>query len=266
MTQHDSDATGLVIAAARAITPAPVPTYTPDQMIAALEQYRALQTALDQAMPDQIVTIADRHFRRRGYWRAIGVAFNLTVAPLEERREVQGTFQDGQPNFGYLVTYQATAPNGRRAIGDGACFAIEKAPRRTAAELWRALPAQATEHNIRSHAHTRGYNRAIANLVGFGETPAEEVDADAGPGASRVARRGRRGPPDAPPAPAMIDASQQRRLFERARAAGWTDDQALKAWFVEHGIGDTSRIAVDDYDAILDQLLIDRPGAAAGAE
>ena len=35
---------------------------------------------------------------------------------------------------------------------------------------------RATEHNVRSHAHTRAYARAVSNLVGFGEVSAEEVD------------------------------------------------------------------------------------------
>jgi hypothetical protein len=129
------------------------------------------------------------------------VAFNLTVEPVSERREVSGVFEDGRDNFGYVVTYRAKAPNGRAIAGDGACFAVEKArrfkcphphprgwknksehwPAETCPDFdpafqWRTLPAQATEHNIRSHAHTRAFNRAVSNLVGFGEVSAEEVE------------------------------------------------------------------------------------------
>ena len=32
-----------------------------------------------------------------------------------------------------------------------------------------------TVHNVRSHAHTRAFNRAVSNLVGFGEVSADEL-------------------------------------------------------------------------------------------
>ena len=65
----------------------------------------------------------------KGYWRAVAVAFNLRLEAIEERRDVSGAFDDGHENFGYTIVYRATAPNGRHATGDGACFAIEKARR-----------------------------------------------------------------------------------------------------------------------------------------
>jgi hypothetical protein len=277
LTEQNSQTSLVVADRGNALPRSPVPTYTPDQMIAALREYRALQHALDQAMPDQVIEIAGRQFRKRGYWRAIGVAFHLSIEPLEERREVHGRFQDGQDNFGGLVSYKATAPNGRAAIGDGCVFAVEKAPRFRCphphprregkslhyppeacpdfdpAYIWRALPLQATEHNIRSHAHTRAYNRAISNLVGFAETPAEEIpDSDLDDDRPRRRRRG----------VDTIDDTQRRRLFERAEAAGWTRDQ-LKAWLAGRGITDTSAIARTDYDAVLDELLIATPAASS---
>lgn len=182
----------------------PLPVFTGEQMAQAFSAYRLLQTALDRSMPEQIMQLEGKPFRKKGYWRAIAVAFKLTVEPTHERREVQGDFEDARPNFGYVVTYRATAPNGRSASGDGSCFAVEKARRfrcphvkhpnstytvHFPAEscpdydphyIWRAQPSQATEHNIRSHAHTRAFNRAVSNLVGFGEVSAEEVDREHG--------------------------------------------------------------------------------------
>lgn len=179
----------------------PLPVFLGTQMVAALTAYKELQSALDRAMPDQLMELDGKKFRKKGYWRALSVAFNLTVEPTEERREVSGQFDDGRDNFGYVVTYRATAPNGRAITGDGACFAVEKAKRFKCphahpkgwknktehwphdscpdfdpAFQWRALPGQSTEHNIRSHAHTRAFNRAVSNLVGFGEVSAEEVE------------------------------------------------------------------------------------------
>lgn len=189
------------------------PALTGEQMVTALKSYQDLQKALDRAMPDQIQEIEGREFRKKGYWRAIALAFNLTVEPIDERREVSGQFNDGRDNFGWVVTYRALHPRGRMAVGDGSCFAIEKArrfkcphpdpqqpdnkkrtehfPRNTCPQFdpnfsWRALPAEATEHNVRSHAHTRAFNRAVSNLVGFGEVSAEEIDTtkDAEPAAA----------------------------------------------------------------------------------
>ena len=196
----------------------PSPVFRGQQMVKALADYRELQKALDESMPDQLIELEGKQFRKKGYWRAISVAFNLTVEPIPdtERRDTNGVFVDGQNNFGYIVMYRATT--GMRSVtGDGACFAVEKARRfkcphpetpdskrtlhfpHTAcpdydpAFQWRALPPEATEHNIRSHAHTRAMNRAISNLVGFGEVSAEEVERDEHPAATVEKRPARPG-------------------------------------------------------------------------
>ena len=164
----------------------PLPVFTGAEMAAALTAYRQLQQALDAAMPEQIIRLDGKPFRRKGYWRAIAVAFNLSVDVVNERREVHGDFEDGFENFGYVVTYRAISPSGARAeTGDGACFAIEKAKRD---DGWRVTPRQATEHNVRAHAHTRAFNRAVSNLVGFGEVSAEEVDHHEQPVSHRPAK------------------------------------------------------------------------------
>jgi len=123
-------------------------------------RYRALQTDIDKAMPDCIIKISGREFRKKNYWRAVGVAFSLKVECVSEGRITQGE------DWGYKAMYRATAKNGMSADGDGICMASEKAER------------QRSEHNVRSHCHTRAYNRAISNLVGFGEVSAEEVERD----------------------------------------------------------------------------------------
>lgn len=179
----------------------PLPVFSGEQMTVALTAYKHLQTSIDQAMPDQIMDLAGKKFRKKGYWRAVAVAFGLTVENVSEERVVSGQFQDGHENFGFLVTKRATAPNGRMIMGDGTCFAVEKAarfrcphpekegstrtlhfPQNTCPSFdpnfqWKSLSGDATEHNVRAHAHTRAFNRAVSDLVGFGEVSAEEVDA-----------------------------------------------------------------------------------------
>jgi hypothetical protein len=130
---------------------------TPGDVSAAFREYQQIQAALDKAMPDCIMTIQGRRFRKKSYWRAIATAFNLTV---ELRRDER--IQEGE-DWGWLVAYRATAPNGRSSDGDGTCMASEK------------RSSQATIHNVRAHAHTRAWNRAVSNLVGFGEVSAEEM-------------------------------------------------------------------------------------------
>lgn len=144
----------------------PLPVYSGKQMADALVAYKDLQASLDRAMPDQIIKLDDKPFRKKGYWRAVAVAFNLAVECVSETRDVFGALDNGGENYGYRVTYRASTKGGRSSVGDGTCTAAEKSKGRM----------RATEHNVRSHAHTRALNRAIANLVAFGEVSAEEIE------------------------------------------------------------------------------------------
>lgn len=144
----------------------PLPVFRGAEMTQAVLAYKDLQQALDRAMPDCIVKLDGKPYRKKAYYKAVAVAFNLTVKVTEERREVCGELEDGSDNYTYFVTYEASTPSGRTASGDGACSASEKQRGRM----------KASEHNVRSHAHTRACNRAISNLVGFGEVSAEEIE------------------------------------------------------------------------------------------
>lgn len=134
-----------------------------DEMALAITEYKELQNTLDKSMPDQIMEIQGKQFRKKNYWRALRTAFGLSVecrTPEDQERVVT------DDDWGYRVTYRATSPTGNFADGDGCCMASEKSKGRMTA----------TEHNVRSHAHTRGFNRAVSNLVGFGEVSAGEIE------------------------------------------------------------------------------------------
>ncbi len=155
-------------------TPAAIVEADPGMVVAALENYQSIQVALDRSMPDCIITIQGKPFRKKKYWRAIATAFNLRLELVSEQRHVI----EGKPislecdvgnDWGYHVVYRATASNGRLCDGDGACYASEKLNQ----DGWPT--AMMTEHVVRAHAHTRAKNRAIADLVGFGEVSADEV-------------------------------------------------------------------------------------------
>lgn len=225
---------------------APIPLFSGPQMEQAFTAYRTLQVALDRAMPDQIMTAGDKAFRKKGYWRAVAVAFDLSVDPVEERREVSGVFEDGRENFGYLVTYRATYRN-RSVTGDGACFASEKAKRR-GIDRWQQQPPDATEHNVRAHAHTRAFNRAVSNLVAFGEVSAEEMDRE-----DDDDRRGPQRGPSRDIEPDTISDGQRKRLYAISKECNWTPE-AVRALLQQHGFEHSNDVTRVQYDAIITAL------------
>jgi hypothetical protein len=157
----EADVTALEIPADRD----PMPVYDGTAMVKALNAYRELQAALDQEMPEAIVEVHGRKFRKKIYWRTIARAFNLSVGEVRGSEELL-TASGG--DWGYKVTYRAVGKSGVYADGDGACMASEK------------FGSGDTVHNVRSHAHTRAFNRATSNLCGFGEVSADEVQLDVG--------------------------------------------------------------------------------------
>lgn len=261
----------------------PLPAFRGPQMAEALVAYKELQGALDRSMPDQLMELDGKAFRKKGYWRAVSVAFNLNVEPIYEAREVHGIFEDGRENFGYVVTYRASSGN-RSASGDGSCFAVEKArrfkcphperegskrtlhwPHDTCPDFdpgfqWRTLPAQATEHNIRSHAHTRAYNRAVSNLVGFGEVSYDELDDNEKHEEPRTVGNGHT-PQAARPAMQApqrksgqpISEAQRRRMFAIAMNHGWSEDE-YRAHIKHKGFDRDEEVTRDVYEAICGEL------------
>jgi hypothetical protein len=142
------------------------------------DTYIAIQRAIDERMPDSIMDIQGKPFRKKSYWRAVATAFNLSVKPTSD--EYFETTED----WGYKIVYVATAPSGRDAYGDGTCMHSDKRvydwdytkkPRVRLGVNKLKTEDNATHHNVRGHAHTRAYNRAVSNLVGFGEVSAEEM-------------------------------------------------------------------------------------------
>ena len=132
------------------------------------DTYLAIQKAIDERMKDSVMEIQGKPFRKKAYWRAVATAFNVTYEP--HRDEYFEVGEEG--DWGYRVTYRAWTPSGRVAYGDGCVMASEK--RRRDGSM-----VDATHHNVRGHAHTRAINRAVSNLVGFGEVSAEEMPMDA---------------------------------------------------------------------------------------
>lgn len=134
---------------------------TPEQGATAVRNYTELKNMLDKELEDCVVMVNTRNgqkpFRKKTYWRAIGNCFKLSYEIIrDERIELDG-------DWGYEVTVRATDLEGRFSDGDGSCFASEK------------IGLASKVHDVRAHAKTRATNRAIADLVAFGEVTYEEV-------------------------------------------------------------------------------------------
>ena len=252
MSDNTEPTTALVVDKGTAL-----PAFSGQEMAAAFTAYRALQDQLDLAMPNEIMTIGKRQFRKKGYWRAIRMAFNLSVECIKEERVDIYYATTGETDWGWLVTYRAKAGNGRTADGDGACYSAEKQK--------KVGDTFATEHNVRSHAHTRAFNRAVSNLVGFGEVSADELSED---DASRIREEGgHSGEHHAPrpqqrerSAPAqqgqrqgprgkLISDPMRGRFFAKWKAAGKTQEE-VDAYLMERfGIESSKELTFDVYDA-----------------
>lgn len=132
---------------------------SPDELGARIDAYNALAHELEKR-PGYIVQIKGKPFRTKGFWRTMARISHISVQLLEERATVDG------PARKYRVVVRATAPDGSYADGIGGASSTEPAKK------------DMSDHAIAALAHTRAVNRAIADLVGFGEPSAEEVDAD----------------------------------------------------------------------------------------
>jgi hypothetical protein len=230
----------------------PMPVFRGEQMAQALVAYKELQGALDRAMPDQLMELDGKPFRKKGYWRAVARAFNLSVELVEERRDVYGVLVDSDgvetQNYAWIVTYRASTSSGTSAIGDGACAASEKQRGRM----------KASEHNVRSHAHTRAMNRAVSNLVGFGEVSAEEVERSehgslegevVGGPTPHAPRPPAQTPPRKSSGNGTISEAQRRRMYAIAKSAGWSDED-YRAHVKTHGFERDEAVTRDVYEAL----------------
>lgn len=129
-----------------------------------VDHYESLKRMLDTKLQDCVIIVktrqGERPFRTKAYWRAIGNCFKLSYEIIrDERIELDG-------DWGYEVTVRATDLSGRYSDGDGTCFASEKSG------------PSSKVHDVRAHAKTRATNRAIADLVAFGEVSYDELTAD----------------------------------------------------------------------------------------
>ena len=68
------------------VAASPLPVFSGQEMAGAFKAYQALQEELDKAMPDCIMKIQGKDFRKKNYWRAVRMSFNLQVECTSDKR------------------------------------------------------------------------------------------------------------------------------------------------------------------------------------
>jgi len=200
-----------------------MPAVTSDEAVAAFQAYQDLAKKITLKEDIQMIKTSQgaRPFKKKSFWRKVQRYFNLSVEITEERKEEHG---DGE--IVYHFKARAIAPNGAFMDGTGSCSSMEK-------------EYENTEHNTRATAETRAKNRAISDLVAFGEVSAEEV------------MQGE--PTKTTSSDGKISEKQRKRLFAISKSKGLTEDD-VKNLIKGYGYEKTADINWKDYDKIIEEI------------
>jgi len=173
------------------------PLISPEEALKEWENYQRLVNQI--LKPEDTQEIQGRPFKKKSFWRKLDKFFGLSLILVSEKKEFKNILirkytEERESKSGnkypkditeieyypedyshelkegeqlkktliFNIVYRAIAPNGQYMDGDGACDTWEK-----------GYPDG--YHDTRATAHTRAKNRAISDLVGFGEVSAEEV-------------------------------------------------------------------------------------------
>lgn len=188
----------------------PVGMITPagsiDQAIEQFQIYQQLKSKLGSVEDFQAIKSNKdgkvKYHPNKSFVRKIQRFFNVSCEILQDEalRNPDGEIE------AWLVKVRAIhLGTGAFQEGDGSCSYDEKRNKRQPATL----------HNIRAHAVTRAKNRAILDLVGFGEVTAEEISGDSS--SFEVV--------DTDNDPNLITHKQRKALFSISRKKGLSDDE-----------------------------------------
>lgn len=135
------------------------PIVTPAEADRVLEMIRAFDYFKAHALSkNDIVEIQRKPYVKKSGWSKYALACNVSTELRDERVEERNDRRI------YHFTYRAIhLPSGRFADAVGTASEAEKPD-------WNH-----PEHDVRTLAQTRAFNRAISNLVGGGEVSAEEM-------------------------------------------------------------------------------------------
>lgn len=141
----------------------PLLPMSPDAARQAMAKYQELTSAM--LVDEDWQRIPSGKFVKRSGFQKIASGYGVSTEIVSETVERDS---GGKPLRAHAVV-RATHPNGRHADGSGSC-SVDESRFRTPSGRAKA------EHDISATAATRATNRAISNLVGFGQVSAEEVD------------------------------------------------------------------------------------------
>jgi hypothetical protein len=109
------------------------------------------------------VNIKGKQFLKKSAWRKYINAFGISIDMLKDKVEDTGKDIIAE------CTVKATAPNGQFVVAVGT---------KSKSEYWSEKGqdyGSYTLHNLKATARTRAINIAVSDLVGYGETSAEEL-------------------------------------------------------------------------------------------
>lgn len=130
-----------------------------DDILAQWHMYQELKRQI--GTPDDFQKIGDKQHPKKSFVRKVQRFFNVSCEIIQDEPLKD---EKGKP-IAWLAKVRAVhQATGAFQEADGSCSFDEK------------VPKQRTVHNIRAHAITRAKNRAILDLVGFGEVSAEEIN------------------------------------------------------------------------------------------
>lgn len=139
------------------------PIANPEEALQSWKEYQALKEKLKGE--GDFVKIKDKMHPTKQFANKLSKFFGLsvTIVKAEQEKIITGTELDDY-EFVWHIWSRATAPNGQFRESTGHCASSERDGK--FAHLY---------HDVYATAETRSKNRAILELVGFGEVSAEEI-------------------------------------------------------------------------------------------
>src|SRR5690606_7109498 len=150
-----------------------MPAGTIEQALEAFKQYQELKKKLGNSDDFQAIRTKDggvKYHPKKSFVRKVQRFFNVSCEIIQD--------EPLRDEKGQIIAWLAKARaihmgTGAYQEADGSCGFDEKVDKYGKPDKKRQ-----TIHNIRAHAITRAKNRAILDLVGFGEVSAEEIVGD----------------------------------------------------------------------------------------
>jgi len=188
------------------------PIVTPAEADRVAEMIRAFDYFKSKVLTERdFCEIQNKPYVKKSGWSKYALACNVSTEVKDER------FEERNGSRVYHFTYKAIhLPSGRYAEAVGSASESEK-------KTWNH-----PEHDIRTLAQTRAFNRAISNLVGGGEVSAEEMQTNS---------------PHSQPSPIREVPIRKVIVTEGTRQ----DEDAILAKLAKAGLMDSDRASVYKY-------------------